>query len=36
VDYRAKTTAEILLDMGHRLIGECIQEEYGKGKKPET
>jgi hypothetical protein len=26
-DYRLKTNAEILLDMGHTLRGECAQEE---------
>jgi hypothetical protein len=30
-DYRHKTNAIILLDMGHTL-----KEEYGKGRKPET
>jgi hypothetical protein len=30
VDYRPKTNAVILLDMGHTLRGECAQEEYGK------
>jgi hypothetical protein len=27
VDYRSKTNAVILLDMGHTLRGECVQEE---------
>jgi hypothetical protein len=27
VDFRLKTNALILLDMGHMLRGECIQEE---------
>jgi hypothetical protein len=36
VDYRPKTNAVILLDMGHTLRGELTQEEYGKGKKPKT
>jgi hypothetical protein len=27
VDYRPKTNAVILLDMGHTLRGECTQEE---------
>jgi hypothetical protein len=27
VDYTPKTNAVILLDMGHVLRGECIQEE---------
>jgi hypothetical protein len=27
IDYRSKTNAEILLDMGHTLRGECPQEE---------
>jgi regulator of extracellular matrix RemA (YlzA/DUF370 family) len=26
-DYRHKTNAVILLDMGHTLMGECAQEE---------
>jgi hypothetical protein len=29
-DFRPKTNAVILLDMGHMLRGECIQEEKGK------
>jgi hypothetical protein len=33
VDYRPKTNAVILLDMGHTLRGERIQEEEGKGRK---
>jgi hypothetical protein len=36
VDYRPKTNALILLDMGHTLRGEHIQEEYRKGRKPKT
>jgi hypothetical protein len=36
VDYRPKTNAVILLDMGHTLRGECTQEEQGKGRKPKT
>jgi hypothetical protein len=27
VDYRPKTNAEILLDMGHTLKGKCTQEK---------
>jgi hypothetical protein len=27
VDYRLKTNAVILLDMGHTLRGDCAQEE---------
>jgi hypothetical protein len=27
VDYRPKTNAVILLDMGHTLRGKCVQEE---------
>jgi hypothetical protein len=30
VDFRSKTNAVILLDMGRMLRGEHIQEEYGK------
>jgi hypothetical protein len=33
-DYRPKTIAVILLDTGHTLRGECIQEEEGKVGKP--
>jgi hypothetical protein len=36
VDFRLKTNAVILLDMGHTLRGEHIQEEYGRGRKPKT
>jgi hypothetical protein len=36
VDYRPKTTAVILLDMGHTLRVACTGEEYGKGRKPKT
>jgi hypothetical protein len=32
VDYRPKTIAVILLDMGHILRGECVQEEEGNLK----
>jgi hypothetical protein len=35
-DYRPKTNAVILLDLGLTLRGEHTQEEYGKGKKPKT
>jgi hypothetical protein len=34
-DYRPKTNAVILLDMGH-IREEHAQEEYGKGRKPKT
>jgi hypothetical protein len=33
-DYRPKTIAVILLDLGQTLRGEHVQEEYGKGRKP--
>jgi hypothetical protein len=36
VDYRPKTNAVILLDLGHTLKGECESEEYGNGRKPKT
>jgi hypothetical protein len=36
VDYRPKTNAVMLLDMGHTLKGECTQEEKGKGRKLKT
>jgi hypothetical protein len=29
-DFRPKTNAVIILDMGHMLRGECVQEESGK------
>jgi hypothetical protein len=35
-DYRPKINAIILLDTGHTLSGECVQEEKGKGRKPKT
>jgi hypothetical protein len=35
-DYRPKTNAVILLDMGHTLRGEHTWEEQGKGRKPKT
>jgi hypothetical protein len=35
-DYRPKTNAVILLDMGHTLRGEHTWEEQGKGRKPNT
>jgi hypothetical protein len=35
-DYRPKTKAAILFDMGHTLGEEHAQEEYGKGTKPKT
>jgi hypothetical protein len=31
-DYRSKTNAEILMDMGH--MGDHAQEEQGEGRKP--
>jgi hypothetical protein len=34
VDFRPKTNAVILLDMGHTLRGEHIQEELGKVGNP--
>jgi hypothetical protein len=33
VDYRPKTNAVILLDMGHTLRGKCAWEEQGKGRE---
>jgi hypothetical protein len=36
MDYRHKTNAVILLDMGHTLRGENAREEWGKGRKPKT
>jgi hypothetical protein len=30
-DFRPKTNAVILLDMGHTLRGDCTREEQGKG-----
>jgi hypothetical protein len=33
-DYRPKTNAVILLDMGHTLRGDWEQEGWGKGRKP--
>jgi hypothetical protein len=36
MDYRPKTNAVILLDMGYTLRGEHIQEEQEKGRKPKT
>jgi hypothetical protein len=36
VDYRPKTNAVILLDMGYTLRGECAREEEGKERKPKT
>jgi hypothetical protein len=35
VDYRTKTNAVILLDMGHTLRGESTGE-IEKGRKPKT
>jgi hypothetical protein len=35
-DYRPKTNAVILLDMGQILRGEHTREEEGKGRKPKT
>jgi hypothetical protein len=34
VDFRPETNAVILLDMGHTLRGEHIQEELGKVGNP--
>jgi hypothetical protein len=34
VDIRPKTNAVILLDMGHTLRGEYVQEEQGKVGNP--
>jgi hypothetical protein len=34
VDFRPKTNTVTLLDMGHTLRGEHIQEEYGKVANP--
>jgi hypothetical protein len=36
VDYRSKTNAVILLDMGHTLGGEHTWEEEGKRKENEN
>jgi hypothetical protein len=36
VDYRLKTNAVILLDLGHTLRGDHSQEGYRKGRKPKT
>jgi hypothetical protein len=36
VDFRPKTNAIILLDMGHTPRGEHIQEEEGKGRIDKT
>jgi hypothetical protein len=35
-DYRPKTNAVTLLDMGHTLREKCAREEQEKGKKPKT
>jgi hypothetical protein len=35
-EFRPKTNAVIILDMGHMLRGECIEEEQGKGRKIKT
>jgi hypothetical protein len=35
-DYRPKTNAVILLDMGHTLRGECPWEKQGKERKLKT
>jgi hypothetical protein len=35
-DYRSKTNAVILFDMGHTLRGNCAWEEWRKGRKPKT
>jgi hypothetical protein len=34
VDFRPKTNAVILLDTGHTLRREHIQEEWGKAENP--
>jgi hypothetical protein len=34
VDFKPKTNAVILSDMGHTLRGECKQEEEGKVGNP--
>jgi hypothetical protein len=34
VDFRSKTNAVILLDMGHTIRGELTQEEWGKVGNP--
>jgi hypothetical protein len=36
VDYRPKTNAIILLDMGHTLRGDHAWEEWGKVRKLKT
>jgi hypothetical protein len=36
IDYRPKINAVILLDMGHTLRGEDVEEEYGKERKPKA
>jgi hypothetical protein len=36
VDYRPKTNAVILLDLGHIIRGEHTWEEQRKGRKPKT
>jgi hypothetical protein len=36
VNYRPKTNAVILLDMGYMLRGEHAQEKWGKERKPKT
>jgi hypothetical protein len=35
-DYRPKTNAVILLDMGYTLRGECKWEEWGNRRQPKT
>jgi hypothetical protein len=35
-DYRPKTNAVILLDMGHTQRGECAGEQQEKGRKSNT
>jgi hypothetical protein len=35
-DYRPKTNAVMLLDMGHTLREECTWEKKGKGRKHKT
>jgi hypothetical protein len=36
VDFRPKTNAVILLDMGHTLREEQAWKKSGKGRKPKT
>jgi hypothetical protein len=36
VDFRPKTNAVILLEIGHTLRGKPARGEYGKGRKHKT